>query len=171
MHVVKITALDGRSARKQFVRCLGSWAAPCMRKFHGKDVRGSWSVTEVDPKKDITLTHKTHLKENVTPLGVRMEEREVSLMSFSLTTNACKHDQTFKKMQDEELVADGNERSAFMFTDDITKEHLMVRELAERRRRALRSTEKKVTFLEGRIERLQKKTLKHRDELRRAGKL
>lgn len=166
IYTAKISELDGRSARKQFVSCFGLWAVPYMRRFHGKDVRGCWSVTEVDPKKDITIIHKTHMKENKTPLGVRIEEREMLLVNFSMTTNVYKHDDIFNKMQEEEIAADENPRSAFLFSNQITKEYMMVKELAERRRVALRSAEKRMNFLEGRNERLQANILELREQLR-----
>lgn len=121
--------------------CTGKKCLPSMRRFHGKDARNNWSVTHIDSTKPIKFTWSTKAKSTTTPLGVRLEEKEVASMSFSIASSVLEHEKIRDEMAKEEREGKVEDLQS---KTNMWKELEFQKELARRRSELLRECEKQM---------------------------
>ena len=82
--------------------CIGMQFASQLRRFHGKDGRGHWSTTHVDPTKDMKLTWGSKTRTSRTPTGILQEKKSVLSIKFYMDTDVLVHEEIREVMKQEE---------------------------------------------------------------------
>ena len=136
---------------QSLLNIIGKSYGPSLRRFHGKDGAGTWSTTTIDPDSDIEFKWYTLKRKNKTPLGMRLDEKEVVSFSFSVTTAPITNDNIKPAMKQEESA-----KPRFHVVTDLHTGVSFFRELASRRSMALREKEREIEVLQKRVKRLKR---------------
>ena len=165
----RFVTFDGPGSTEGLCNCMGHRHLPSMRRFHGQDARSNWSVTHVDSDRPVKFTWSTKKKSNVTPLGTRIEEKEMVLVSCSIHASVLEHEQVRKQMAAEEKKAEEEQVDA---DNDVFEKLAMYKELARRRSELLRQCERDMEHMKKQcskdVKRLKREMKKLKDDLKRA---
>ena len=139
-----------------FADCIGKKCLASMRRFHGRDAQGNWSTTHVDCRKPITLVWNKKVRSNVTPVGIRVDERESMTVTFSMRTDPLDHNTIKNEMKAEERNDDVKE----FLPDSGVKLIATLKQLGALRRRRIEELEKELSDANKKMRKLKKKLLK-----------